>query len=255
MSRKLSTRKRPERDRHMLKEQLKIEEGVFDQRTMAAIWKMFNHNIISRLDFMIAKGKEANVYVADSGSSIAGDQIILKIFRIETSSFDRRIDYVRGDIRFEGKEGRSPYEIVRTWCKKEYGNLMIARAAGLHSPIPYYFNGNVLAMEFIGDNGMPSRTLRESELENPDAVMAAILSDLKKLYAAGLVHGDVSEYNILMRSNVPCLIDFGQAVVLGHPNSGRFLERDVGNIISYFSKRYGIEKDPSAVLDWLRKGG
>ena len=84
MSRKVSTRKRPERDEHMIKEQLKIEEGVFDNRTMMAIWRMFNHNIVSRMDHIISKGKEADVYLADSGSSIDGKYSVLKIFRMET---------------------------------------------------------------------------------------------------------------------------------------------------------------------------
>ncbi len=100
MSRKLSTRKRPDRDVHMIKEQLKIEEGVFDNRTTMAMWRMFNHNIVSKLDYMIAGGKEADVYLAEGGSQINYDLVALKIFRIETSDFNNRMKYILGDPRF-----------------------------------------------------------------------------------------------------------------------------------------------------------
>ncbi len=60
---------------------------------------------------------------------------------------------------------------------------------------------------------------------------------------AGLVHADLSEYNILVKGKKPYLIDFGQAVVLKHPNASAFLERDIKNILQYFKKAYRIEKD------------
>jgi RIO kinase 1 len=252
MSRKVSTRKRPERDVHMIKEQLKIEEGVFDNRTMMALWRMFNHNIVSRLDFIIAKGKEADVYLADAGSAIAGSLVVLKIFRAETSSFDKRVDYMFGDPRFEKIKKGNVYELVTTWCKKEYGNLKIAQMAEVHAPIPYYFKDNILAIEFIGSDETPARTLRDTTLEDPARVLDTILSDIRKLYGLELVHGDISEYNILIKGVVPYIIDFGQAVVKGHPNAERFLERDVSNIISYFKKRYGIIRDPASELSVIR---
>ncbi len=254
MSRKLSTRKRPERDEHMIKEQLKIEEGVFDNRTMMAIWRMFNHNIVSRMDHIISKGKEADVYLADSGSSIAGKYTVLKIFRMETSSFDKRVEYMFGDPRFDKIRKNNLREIVETWCKKEFGNLKIAQIAEVHSPIPYYFKDNVLAIEFIGTESTPSPILKNIEVRDPERVLSSIVEDIRKLYKAELVHGDISEYNILMKGDNPYLIDFGQAVVLSHPNAERFLERDVSNIASYFRKRYGINKDAEKLLLEIRKG-
>ena len=252
MSRKVSTRKRPDRDVHMIKEQLKIEEGVFDNRTMMAIWRMFNHNIVSRLDYIIAKGKEADVYLADSGSSIAGELAVLKIFRIETSSFDKRVEYMFGDPRFDKIRKNNTYEIVVTWCKKEFGNLKIAQMAEIHAPIPYYFKENILAIEFIGTGRLPAPVLKNVILDEPEKVLDTILIDMGKLYKAELVHGDISEYNILIRDGTPYIIDFGQAVVLSHPNAERFLERDVGNIISYFRKKYGIKRDAQKAIAGIR---
>ncbi len=253
MSRKLSTRKRPARDVHMIKEQLKIEEGVFDNRTMMCLWRMFNHNIITRLDFIISRGKEADVYAADAGTGTAPERFVaLKIFRYETSGFDKRIEYMTGDPRFE-RIKTGIFDIVNTWCKKEYGNLLAAGRAGVHAPRPYYFRGNVLAMELIGDEeGTPARTLKESRLDNAEEVLDTVLSDIKKLYSSNLVHSDISEYNILINKGIPYLIDFGQAVIAKHPKAEEFLERDVSNIVNYFSKRYGVKRDKYAALKGIR---
>ncbi len=78
----------------------------------------------------------------------------------------------------------------------------------------------------------------------------SILEDIKKMYKAGLVHADLSEYNILM-GDVPYLIDFGQGVVKEHPHSMKFLERDVAIVLRYFERR-GINRDLKKTLDWIR---
>jgi RIO kinase 1 len=110
-------------------------------------------------------------------------------------------------------------------------------------PKPYYFHGNIIAMEFIGTDGTPSKRLKDVRLANPKETLDEILRQIKLLYSASLVHSDISEYNILMKDNKPYLIDFGQAVVLGHPESLNFLRRDISNIVNYFFKKYGIVYD------------
>ena len=255
MARRVSKRKRSSREDYPLSEQLKIEEGVFDNRTMLRIRKLFSHNIISKFEFIIAKGKEGDVYIASSGSQIVGHKFVaVKIFRLETSSFEKRVDYIAGDPRF-GRIKGGIFNIVSEWCKKEYGNLKIAEAAGIHAPKPYLYSGNVLALEFIGEDGKPSQTLREAEVTNPEPVLTTILNDVRKLYLRELVHADLSEYNILMKKGMPYMIDFGQAVVLGHPKAEEFLERDVSNILRYFSKRYAVERDGGEALATIRSAG
>ena len=247
MARRVSKRKRPSREEMVLREQLKIEEGVFDTRTMLNLGKLFTHNIISYMHFIIARGKESDIYLAEPGSAIKGDVVVVKIFRIETSSFDRRLDYIIGDPRFE-KIKRNMFHIVNTWCKKEFGNLKLAEIANVNAPKPYASFGNVLAMEFIGENGVPAKSLKESELENPEKVFKEIIKNVKKLYRVDLVHGDLSEYNILMKGEKPYIIDFGQAVVTAHPKAFEFLKRDITNIVNYFSKKYNLNEDPEEIF-------
>lgn len=254
MTRKRSKKKRSSREDYPLREQLKIEEGVFDKRTMLKLKKLFTHNIISKLEFIIAKGKEADVYIADRGSAVPDSFVAVKIFRLETSSFEKRMDYIRGDPRF-GKIKSGIYDIVSEWCKKEYGNLKIAEIARAHAPKPYLFSGNVLAMEFIGDEeGKPSKTLKAGGTKNPKETLGIILEDMRRLYSRDLVHADMSEYNILMKDDTPYIIDFGQAVVLGHPKAEEFLRRDIKVILNYFRKNYDIEKNEDEVYSHITSG-
>ena len=250
MARRVSKRKRSSREDYMLKEQLKIEEGVFDNRTMMMLSKLFTHKIISALRFIIAKGKEGNVYLANAGEEVKAEYVAVKIFRIETSSFHNRVDYMIGDPRFP-KIKKSLFWIVNEWCKKEFGNLKIAHAAKIHAPVPYYFGGNVLAMEFLGDSDNLAPKLKDVVVENPKLVLKTIIKDIKKLYEYELVHADMSEYNILMKDGVPYMIDFGQAVIAKHPNAMMFLRRDVYNITKYFQRKYRFETDPDVAYDYV----
>ena len=250
MAQMLSKKKRPSRDKHMLKEQLKIEEGVFDRRTIMRIEKMFSHGIISSLQFLIAKGKEADVYLAEGGESINEDFVAVKIFRIETSSFYSRTDYMIGDPRFP-KIKKAIFWIVNEWCKKEYGNLRIAAASKVHAPKPYYFNGNVIAIEFLGSDGRVAPRLKDVVVEEPKQVLKIIISDIKKLYQNELVHADISEYNVLIKEGTPYIIDFGQAVITKHPNAMAFLKRDVGNITRYFTRKYRFDANSEGAYDYV----
>jgi RIO kinase 1 len=248
LARKRSREKESSKADYPLHEQLRIEEGIFDNRTMLRIAKLFTKGIITGMEFIIARGKEADVYVADGGERIDKEFVALKIFRLENARFQNRIKYIEGDPRF-GKVKGSIFAIVNEWCKKEYGNLLVAEAAGVHAPRPYAFSGNVLAIEFIGIEGKPSQTLREQVVKDPEKVLNQILEDARKLYKNELVHADLSEYNILMLGEVPYMIDFGQAVSIEHPDATRYLRRDVSNILTYFRKHYGINRDETETFN------
>lgn len=251
MARRVSKRKMPDRDDFRIKERWKIEEGVFDRKTMMNIEKVFTHGIASRMLHIISKGKEADVYLAEAGERVNEMHVVLKIFNQENTSFKRRAEYVKGDPRFDGVKA-DIRSIVRIWCRKEYGNLKIAEEAQVSAPKPYYFKGNVLAMQLIGDDGVPAPILKSIDLADPGKVLDEIIENMKRLYSANLVHGDISEYNILIKGDVPFIIDIGQGVTLGHPKANEFLERDVTNILYYFKKIYGIDKEQPSVVSEIK---
>jgi RIO kinase 1 len=242
-----SKKKQPSKETHMIKEELKIEGGVFDNSTVLLLGKLFSKSLISRIDFIIARGKEADVYRAESGKDMEDQFVAIKIFRKENSGFQNRIKYIEGDPRFGGIKSTT-FAIVNEWCKKEYGNLLVAEAAKVHAPRPYAFDGNVLVMEFLGEDGSPANMLKHVDVDDPEKVLDTVIEDLRKLHQDDLVHADMSEYNILMLKDVPYLIDFGQAVHIKHPDAHEFLVRDIYNLLHYFSKKYRIERDPDEVL-------
>ena len=245
MARRVSRRKMPDRDAHREKEREKVDTGIFDMKTMKLLSKFYNKGIIEKLEFITARGKESDVYIASPGASedVKGDYVIVKFFRVETSSFFKMSDYLTGDPRFS-RMRLNRGNITRAWCMKELGNLRVARASGVSAPEPYMANGSILAMEFIGDaNGRPSPRMKETRLDDPDSFLGMVLEQARMLYKGNLVHSDLSEYNILVHEGKPVLIDFGQAVVLKHPNADEFLKRDIRNIVGYFNKKYSLGAD------------
>lgn len=242
MARRLGRRKEPDREKVLLKEREKAEGGL-NRRVAVYLSKFYNKGVIDGIGPKMAAGKESDIYTETPGSSdlVKGEPyVILKLFRVENSSFFSMEEYIIGDPRFK-KIGRTKREIVTTWCKKEFGNLEIAKLAGIAAPRPYMFNGNVLAMQYIGTDGGPAPRLADSRLESSEAerILRTIVMYARMLYARGLVHADLSEYNILLHGGKPYFIDFGQAVITRHPHADDFLRRDMWNVSNYFRKRYG----------------
>jgi len=102
-------------------------------------------------------------------------------------------------------------------------------------PHPYRFLKNVIIMDYLGDENMAAPQLRTVRLEEPNKVYREIVMFMKRMYQkARLVHGDLSEYNILFHEGKPYIIDCGQAMVTDHPNAVDFLKRDIKNINRYF---------------------
>jgi RIO kinase 1 len=117
-------------------------------------------------------------------------------------------------------------------------------------PEPIAFHNNILIMEFIGRNGAPAPRLKDLPPENPKEFFDKIMDCIRKIYLSGLVHGDLSEYNVL--NNVePVIIDVSQSVLLSHPMSQELLERDVHNILKYF-KNFGIKMDSAEAINSIK---
>ena len=237
--------KKHERRTH-LKPERKIEGGVFDVETLVALRKLTKLGFIDKLEGPIAIGKEANVFLAN----LKGEPRVVKIFRIETSSFQKILPYIQGDRRFRirGKK----HEIVFEWAKKEFRNLERAYYAGLSVPKPYRVMRNILIMSLIGNGNVPAPQLNaisHEQITNPKQLAKILLNFLKELYKkAKLVHADFSEFNILMKSaGEPYVIDFAQAVLTDSRNAKEFLERDVENFMRYFAK-YNLSFDKEKLL-------
>ena len=227
-------------------DQFKVEANVFDDSTYAALYKLVQEGHITALGGPISSGKEAIVFEAYGEND---SEIAIKIYRINTSSFRQMKDYLTGDPRFSGI-GSDKRDIVLAWTRKEFANLKRARDGGVRVPDPIAVKLNVLVMELIGVEGNVAPKLQGIELENPILAYEIIRDFMKKLHISGLVHGDLSEYNILVHDGELCIIDIGQAVTHRHPQASTYLHRDCENISKFFS-RNGVETSEEILYDYI----
>jgi RIO kinase 1 len=197
---------------------------------------------------MLEEGKEAVVL---SGLRKEKEWVIIKVYRVEACDFKKMWKYLVEDPRFKGVNKRT-HTVVKIWCQREFKNMMIAYDAGVNCPKPIAFKDNVLIMSFIGDNGILARKLIDVRPDNPKELYKMVLENLEKLANVGLIHGDLSAYNILLWEE-PYFIDFSHGTTLKNQNALELLKRDIKNINSYFSKLDIAVKDPEDIFNELIK--
>ncbi|PSQ52823.1 serine protein kinase RIO [Halobacteriales archaeon SW_8_65_20] len=226
-------------------EQFKVEASVFDDATLGALYKLVQDGYIRAFGGPLSTGKEANVYLAGSDE----EDVAVKIYRINASDFRAMREYLDGDPRFEGI-GSDKKKVVVAWTRKEFANLQRAQAAGVRVPDPIAVQRNVLVMEFLGRDGQRGRRLSEVSVENPETAFEVIREYMRRLYRVGLVHGDLSEYNVVVHDDQLYVLDLGQAVTTHHPNSREFLDRDCENVAAFFT-RQGHEVDSESLVSYV----
>lgn len=238
----------------------KTIEGVFDTKTLFYLYYLITHGHITYLHGVISTGKEANVYFGERIISSQTDKpqtttaksskpsktkstnpetmsIAVKIYRTSTADFKRMREYIIGDPRFKRlRRGIRP--LVYAWTQKEYQNLIRMTNAKIKVPTPIVARGNILVMEFIGKDSIPAPRLKDYRYKNHKEALnlfKKLFKYIKRLYRiAELVHADLSEYNVLMLKE-PTIIDVSQAVPLEHHNAEEYLERDIMNLVRYFT--------------------
>lgn len=225
----------------------KTYSEVFDDSTLLTLYKLFTDGVLEIVDYPVATGKEGNVY---KGLSPEKEHVAVKIFRTSTSTFKHLSKYIAGDKRFSKIKPKSR-NLIFAWTQKEFRNLVIMHEAGVRVPEPRKSLDNVLVMDYVGDEGGPAPMLRTAEFENVEKVFEDVIDNMRKINDSGLVHGDLSEYNILMWENLPYIIDVGQALPLDSPMAEEYFMRDVRNIVRYFSS-VGIETTEQEVVENVR---
>ncbi|MGB8220616.1 MAG: serine protein kinase RIO [Methanoregula sp.] len=211
---------------------LKVSENVFDEVTLLALYKLVHKKWLSAIGGSISTGKEANVFLGER-EDLA---VAIKIYRIQSANFTTMSSYVTGDRRFSHVK-KSKKELIFAWTRKEFSNLARAKEAGLPVPEPLVWDRNILIMSFLGEGECPYPQLRSAEIDRPGQVYENIMTMIDTLYnKAELVHGDLSEFNILY-SDQPYLIDMGQSVTRDHPRALQFLMRDIRNMNRFFKKK------------------
>lgn len=193
----------------------------------------------------LMSGKEAMVFVVICG----GEVRCAKVYKeANKRSFRQSVDYTEGRkvknsrqaraMQKGSKYGRESQEAA--WQSAEVDALYRLASAGVRVPTPYNFYEGVLLMELVtGEDGNAAPRLNDVELNETIALQyhAFLINQVVRMLCAGIVHGDLSEFNILVGTDGPVIIDLPQAVdAAGNNHAKAMLERDVNNLATYFGQ-------------------
>jgi RIO kinase 1 len=214
-------------------------------KTPAGLQALIDDGVIDEVLRPLKSGKEASVYVVRSGDAIR----CAKVYKdMAQRSFQQRVQYqegrkVRGSrqARAMGKATKfGRREAEAAWKNAEVDALYQLVAAGVRVPQPHgYFNG-VLVMELVADaDGHSAPRLGEVELSADTAreFHRVLIRQVARMLCEGLIHGDLSEYNVLVAPDGPVIIDLPQVVSASGNNAARtMLRRDVGNLTTSLAR-------------------
>jgi RIO kinase 1 len=204
-----------------------------------------DEGLIDTVVRQLMSGKEAMVYVVRCGDETR----CAKIYKEATQrSFRQAVDYTENRkvknsrsaraMAKGSKFGRREQEAA--WQSAEVDALYRLAAAGVRVPQPYNFHDGVLLMELVVDaNGDAAPRLNDVVLSAHDALVhhATLIAEVVRMLCAGVIHGDLSEFNILLAADGPVIIDLPQAVdAAGNNHAQRMLLRDVANLRDFFGK-------------------
>ncbi|HEY4581892.1 MAG TPA: PA4780 family RIO1-like protein kinase [Lysobacter sp.] len=208
-------------------------------KTPSSLQTLIEDGVIDEVLRPLKSGKEAAVYVVRAGDDVR----CAKVYKdMAQRSFKQRVQYqegrkVRGSREARAIEKASKYgkkQQETAWKNTEVDALYLLRDAGVRVPQPYgYFHG-VLVMELVTDaDGYSAPRLGEVELtpEQAREFHAVLVRQVVRMLCCGLIHGDLSEYNVLVGPDGPVVIDFPQVVSAAGNNAARtMLLRDVNNL-------------------------
>ena len=178
-------------------------------------------------------------------------EFAVKVYKTSILVFKDRDRYVSGEHRFRnGYCRKNPRKMVKLWAEKEMRNLKRLQAAKIPSPNPVFIKNNVLVMEFLGSGGWPAPRLKDCNLQHKNwfSCYWQTIACMRRMYwDCKLVHGDLSEYNMLYHEEKVYIIDVSQSVEHEHPSAMDFLRSDCRNVNDFFEKK-GIETASNRLL-------
>ena len=228
------------RNKHTGRADRATVDQVMDPRTRLMLFKIVNENkYFSSMYGCISTGKEANVYHAVRDED--GTDLAVKIYKTSILVFKDRNKYVEGEHRYRnGYCRKNPRKMVKMWAEKEMRNLKRLGAAGVRCPVPVLLRNHILVMTFLGKRGWAAPRLKNVILSRKAfrRVYVDLLRQMRVMYGVcGLVHADLSEYNILYHQRMPYIIDVSQSVEKDHPMASEFLRMDCRNVTTFFKRR------------------
>jgi RIO kinase 1 len=206
---------------------------------------LIDEGLIDSVSRQLMSGKEASVYVVRCGEETR----CAKVYKeANERSFRQAVDYTENRKVKNTRQARAMAKGTKfgrqateaAWQSAEVDALYRLAAAGVRVPHPYNFHDGVLLMELVADaQGDAAPRLNDVDFSAEDALRhhASLIVEVVRMLCAGIVHGDLSEFNILLASDGPVIIDLPQAVdAAGNNHAQRMLLRDVGNLKNFFGR-------------------
>ncbi|MCE4606395.1 MAG: serine/threonine protein kinase [Desulfurococcales archaeon] len=221
---------------------------TFQALDLLALRALVARGTVSELGPKIGVGKESEVYDALSPTGI---RLVLKFHREGVRSFKN----VRKTRIYMAESTRKQWILkAKLIGEREFKALDALYKFGALVPKPIDYNRHAVVQEYI--EGVELYTIPSNGLDNPVKILADIVSTIHIAYIkAGIVHGDLSEYNILISTEgEPFIIDWPQYVYKEDPIADELLRRDVYYIIRFFNKKFKIEVDPERILEEIKGG-
>jgi RIO kinase 1 len=199
-----------------------------------AVYRLLNRRVIAELGHPIKEGKESIIIHAAAPD---GRELAVKVHTSKAFRGREKKQYVFGDWRFRHAKQHIVLRTEEIWAEKELRNLARLEKAGVPAPQPVGFEQNVVVMTFVGKKGIAAPQLIKVEAFSHRIAQEIVTAVRHLVTHAGLVHGDLSPYNILLWRGKPYLIDLSQAVLTSHPEAERLLRQDLEKVEAFFVKR------------------
>lgn len=228
--------------------------GMLADLEQKMLLEVFSRDIES-VEYRVNDGKEATVYLCRGTEAVGGKPLAAKVYRDRRfRGFANNADYsdvnriadrrLAKAVRKGSKVGRRASQ--RMWVDREWQALEVLHRLGASVPRPVDHAPAAVLMEFVGDEQGAAPMLAQCRLEKAAAerTWALLLRDVEILLSCGLVHGDLSAYNVLVHEGRPRMIDLPQVVDVDDAvDAWSLFYRDIDNLSAFFI-RLGVELDP-----------
>ncbi len=214
-------------------------------KTPPRLLPLVEEGLIDTVVRQLMSGKEAMVFVVRQGDHT----LCAKVYKEATNrSFRQAVDYTENRKVKNSRQARAMSKGTKfgreaqeaAWQSAEVDALYRLAAAGVRVPTPYQFIDGVLLMELVADAEGDAAPRLNDVVFTPEQALAhhaSLIQEVVRMLCAGVVHGDLSEFNILLAADGPVIIDLPQAVdAAGNNHAQRMLLRDVNNLKAFFGQ-------------------
>jgi RIO kinase 2 len=209
-----------------------------------ALNSLVKRNLVSGMGKSIGMGKESDVFEVVSDS---GKKLVIKFYRIGRLSFRS----TRRSRSYTSSETQHQWLSINiAAAQREAEGLKKAQEAGIEVPELVARDRHAVLMSEIEGTMLFKCTARD--IKKPKQLLKKIFGDIRKAYAADMINGDMSEFNILFDGEVPWIIDWPQFVPASHANATEMLKRDVENAGSFFVRKFELKYSLEEAIEFVK---